>query len=176
MPEPEPKTLDDWKRIAEARQAYTGALEKDIEQMREIVVQAASGICDVFHRLDNGLAVIAADIVTVIGDTVERANALTQQIATLNGQIQRTVAGGQSAPSLADARDLLIGQLGEMVNLTIYQTDFGMVSVSCAGTLLVDETHAMTLEVQEEGGQLVVGAADSVGHRMRILAGRLAAQ
>jgi flagellar hook-associated protein 1 FlgK len=137
-------------------------------------VQKASAVTDVFHQLDDGFQGVATSLRSSTDSDVSQINALTARIATLNGQIQTVVTGGSSAADLMDTRDQLITQLGQLINVTVYQGDYGVVSVSCSGTLLVDRNLSSSLKTTEEDGKTYVSVVGSVGQRIAVSEGQLA--
>ena len=80
-----------------------------------------------------------------VGQQVTQVNTLASQIASLNAQIQRVTVSGDHANDLADQRDLLLDQLGQIVPLTTVPKADGTVTVLIAGTDLVEHDKARTI-------------------------------
>jgi len=150
------------------------AANPDDPTLKEAVVQKAYAVADTFNHLDEGFDNVLEDLRTAAANVVEQINALTERIATLNAQIKLVETGGVSAPDLEDMRDELVRQLAELVNVTVYQADYGVVNVSCAGTLLVSEGQSSPLRIAEEDGKTYVAVVGSVGQRLPVREGRLA--
>ena len=142
--------------------------------LRQDVVQKADSVCNLFRMTDAELATMADSTRTEAESTVAEINNLTQQIAELNLQIQMAEAGGDSAPSLEDARDQLISQLADLINVTTHDAGFGVVNVSCAGTLLVDGVHNLELQTVVNDGVLSAVASGGVGQSISVREGKLA--
>jgi len=150
------------------------AAQPDDLTLRESVVQKAQGLAETFRRLDTGFRALADTLVDDADSIVESINGLTERIAYLNGQIRVSESTGVSAPDLKDARDQLITELAGLINVTVHEGNFGVVSVSCAGSLLVSGNQSVPIRLLAEDGQLVVAATDSVGHRVPVREGQLA--
>jgi len=153
-----------------------GALAADPDDpvLREEVVQKADSICNLFRMLDTELSTMAASMQSEAESTVASINSLTQDIADLNSQIQVAETSGHSAPSLKDARDQLISELAELINVTTYQAGFGVVNVICAGTLLVDGCRNLELQTVVSDGVVSVVASASILQSVPIREGKLA--
>ncbi|MHC4479897.1 MAG: flagellar hook-associated protein FlgK [Planctomycetota bacterium] len=150
------------------------AADPDDLTLREAVVQSAQSVSNMFNRLGRGLSDLADTLITDAEYVVGQVNGLTEQIAYLNSQIRLHEASGTSAPTLKDNRDQLIRELAELVNVTVYELDYGVVSVSCAGTLLVSGNESNPLQLINEDGQLTVARSGAVGHRVPVREGKLA--
>jgi len=142
--------------------------------LREAVVQKASSVTDAFQHLDEGFDAVADDLLVATEYVVNQVNALAERIAALNGQIKSVETSGISAPGLKDTRDQLISQLAELINISVYEADYGVANVSCAGTLLVDENRSSPIRMIQEDGQVVIAAVGGIGHRIPVREGRLA--
>jgi len=142
--------------------------------VREKVVWSAQAVCDVFNHLDAEFRNIADSLLNVAGLAVENINALTERIAELNLQIKLSETGGTSAPTLKDVRDQLITELSELVNVTVYEEAYGVVNVSCAGTLLVSGAQNSELELVTSDEGMLIRRSGAVGHQVDVCEGSLA--
>ncbi|MGD2175970.1 MAG: flagellar hook-associated protein FlgK, partial [Candidatus Brocadiaceae bacterium] len=149
------------------------AADPDDTTLREQVLQKADAVCQMFNRLDTGVQQVLDDLWNKIDYTVGRINALSERIAALNGQIRDIETGGTTAASLKDTRDGLVSELAELINITTYEVGDGVVNVSCAGTVLVNENHYLTIEAEPTDEGVVIQAEGAVGHRMRVRQGQL---
>ena len=86
---------------------------------------------------------------------VQEANDLLDKIAALNGQIKTIKALGDNPNDLMDQRDKYIDDLSKLVDINVSQTDdFGSVSISLAGRILVQNDLARHLVlVPQEGNK-----------------------
>jgi flagellar hook-associated protein 1 FlgK len=105
------------------------------------------GIHDRYQRLKGVRDMVEDDI----RGTVAQVNELTRQIALLNGQIVKSQALGDNPNDLLDHRDLLVGQLSSLVDITIRTNDpAGEFVVTTGGTHLVQGLHHETIALQAD--------------------------
>ncbi len=147
----------------------------DDPTLREQVVQRAQMLCDTLNQLDAGLNAVMDNLLNDVDATVNRVNALSERIADLNGRIRMIETGGVSAGGLKDTRDQLISELAGLVNVSLYEADYGVVNVSCSGTLLVDGSLHVSLTATPTEDGLIVQREGAAGHRIDIREGRLGA-
>jgi flagellar hook-associated protein 1 FlgK len=79
--------------------------------------------------------------------TVDSVNDLATRVATLNGQIRTTLAGGGNANELLDQRAQLTVQLASLAGVTLRDQGDGTVDVVLGGNALVSGTTARTLQL-----------------------------
>lgn len=142
--------------------------------LREQVVQQAKSVCDAFNQLDVQFRNVAESLLNAADLAVGRINTLTEAIANLNQQIKLIETAGTSAPTLKDNRDQLIMELAEIINVVVYDDEYGVVNVSCSGTLLVsgNQNSPLELVITDEG--IVIRREGAVGHYLDVREGRLA--
>lgn len=150
------------------------AADPDDLTLREAVVQKAFAVCDAFQGLDEGFDAVTDSMLSLADFTVARINGLTERIASLNGQIRLIETGGISAPGLKDTRDELISQLAELINVTVFEEEYGVSNVSCAGTLLVSGNQSTAIQRTAAGERIIIAAVGGVGHQVSVREGRLA--
>ena len=87
-------------------------------------------------------------------------NVLTGQIATLNTQISQLQGVNLDASSLVDQRDVLIGQLSNLVDVATIQSDNGLTLTTSNGTALVvgGQSFALSTQVDPSRSAACVGA------------------
>ena len=74
--------------------------------------------------------------------TVAQVNDLTRQISELNGQIVKSQAIGDNPNDLLDRRDLLVGKLSSLVDISVkYNDPAGELVVATGGMHLVQGKH-----------------------------------
>lgn len=82
---------------------------------------------------------------TRIAATVQDVNRLTKQVGELNTQIVAAEAGGRTASDLRDARDRVLDELGQHVELQVSERPNGAVGVFVGGATLVDNATVKPL-------------------------------
>ena len=105
------------------------------------------GIHDRYQRIKGVRDMVEDDI----RGTVTQVNEITRQIALLNGQIVKSQALGDNPNDLLDRRDLLVGQLSTLVDISIRTNDpAGEFVVTTGGTHLVQGLHHETIALQAD--------------------------
>ncbi len=139
--------------LKNAINAFFGAF-RDLEAnptsvpLRAIAVQRGTALANAFHSTQQRLTDIRESIDGQLRSTVEAANKLSDQIATLNGQIRSIEVAGAEASHLRDQRDLAINKLAELTGARSTQNGDGTVTLTLAdGRPLVanDIPHTLTV-------------------------------
>lgn len=120
---------------------------------RTQVASMAQGFTEVVNSMATTLQKLQSDCNEEMKTSVDQINALAQQIASLNKQINTIEMSGQNANDLRDSRNLLLDQLSEYANITTDETklDNGMstiFTVRINGQVLVDNYEYNTLETK----------------------------
>ncbi len=118
---------------------------------RDQVRQSANRLAQQFHSLDAALGRVSADALTDLQTQVGAVNALAQQIAQLNGQIQATGGPSHTSSDLMDERDRLVDQLSAYGDIRVLDRGDGSIGVTLGDTLLVDGGSTATLSVSSVG-------------------------
>jgi flagellar hook-associated protein 1 FlgK len=118
---------------------------------RIAVLQQASTVASTFRRVAADLRELRDASVTEATTIVHQVNTIAGRVAELNGAIRRANAAGMDAFGLADERDQMILQLGELAGVETRALDDGTVDVTIGGSTLVRGEHVRTLEVAEPG-------------------------
>ncbi len=117
-------------------------------------VASAEALTDYFNGLYGNLQELQKDINLEIKQCVDQINSISEQIATLNKQINVIELSGSKANDLRDQRDLLIDRLSEFVDVETKETPIYD---------LVDptrETGGTRYQVKIAGGQILVDSND----------------
>jgi len=138
------------------------------------VVSEADAMAGQFRTLGAFLTTLETQVRLETDNVVESVNAITTQIAELNGKIQRSEIGGGYANDLRDQRDKLITDLADLIRVETQAREFGVVDVNIAGIPIVMGTSTLDIEAGlDEGGKLGISAAgastyltDSVGGKI----------
>jgi flagellar hook-associated protein 1 len=104
---------------------------------RTAVKAAGETLVNDFHNINSQLNEVSKDINSQIKINVHDANALTEEIASLNKQIQEVEITGGWANDERDRRDLLIKKLGEVVDIKWSEGEDSTVTVSTAKDALL---------------------------------------
>jgi flagellar hook-associated protein 1 FlgK len=113
---------------------------------RRVALTTASSLSDQLNAQFNEVQRIQGGVVQQLEDGVRQINLLTRRIADLNAAIQRNTIQNINPNDLADQRDILIGQLAELIDVRVIEQDFGTVNVQAAGVPLVLVTESLELE------------------------------
>jgi flagellar hook-associated protein 1 FlgK len=118
---------------------------------RRSVLEKGKSLVDGIHDRYQRLQAVRDMVEDDIRGTVTQVNELTRQIALLNGQIVKSQALGDNPNDLLDRRDLLVGQLSSLVDITIRTNDpAGEFVVTTGGTHLVQGLHHETIALQAD--------------------------
>jgi flagellar hook-associated protein 1 FlgK len=149
---------------------------------RQTLLQKAAILTDDFNLTDSRLAQVQSDLDSQIGDDVDTANNLLQQVADLNARIARAEVGHPgSAVDLRDQRQARLEDLAAKLPVETRTGTDGMVQLvmkdaSNADVLLVDGA-AVTGPVTFTGTSLTAGApATAVAFSSGSIYGALAAR
>lgn len=136
---------------------------------RIAVKESADLLTRDFNRVSEQLKDVRKDSNSSIAITVHDINSITQEIASLNGQVQKVEIGGGFANDERDRRDLLVKKLGELTDIKWAEGDDRTITVSLGGNnaILITGTEARTLEAvpTPEHGKKVAGDFDIIYHQ-----------
>lgn len=137
---------------------------------RQALMGEAQGLADRFQYLDNRFQNLEREVNGRVEATVSEINALSAGIADLNKQIVQAEAGtpGQTPNNLLDARDELLNQLSEKVNITTVEQSDGSLNVMIGNgqSLVVGFTaeQLQTSTSQLDGNAVQVGVVGPSGN------------
>ena len=116
-------------------------------------VGTAENLCEYFRLLYNNFQNMQTDINDEIKICVDQLNGISQQIASLNKEINVIESDGTSiANELRDKRDLLVDQLSELIDVDVEETEI----LSSSGL----NTGLTNYVVKIAGGQNLVDGYD----------------
>lgn len=99
-----------------------------------------SDTIDVLNQLQKDVSGLRADVETEVGYTVDRANALLQQIHDLNSEVARLDGLGRSSSGPADQRMSALEELSGLIDITVREQPDGRVTIdSASGQVLLDK-------------------------------------
>jgi flagellar hook-associated protein 1 len=106
---------------------------------RTQLVSAGEDLCNTFNRISGDLDRTASDMDGNLVGSVDEINELTRRIADLNAKISRAESAGASANDFRDARDSLIKEMSELMDISTFETGNGMTAVTVGnGNMLVN--------------------------------------
>ncbi|MBL6721867.1 MAG: flagellar hook-associated protein FlgK [Planctomycetes bacterium] len=117
-----------------------------VDQVRRNgMVQSAQHLTAQFHQTADSVASLARDSENRVDFLLGEVNALAQEMVGLNQEIAQVEAGGSSANDLRDRRELVLGQLAELVDVQTVEHSNGSLSVTVGGHLLAGHDLAATM-------------------------------
>jgi len=127
--------------------------------LRQGVLAAAGNLATVFNNTSASLTQQRASADLNVTQAVTQVNQLTGQIATLNTQISQLQGVGQDASAFEDQRDVLIGQLSGLIDVSSINSDNSLTLTTANGTPLVlgGQSFALTTQTNASGFQDVYG-------------------
>ena len=103
--------------------------------LRSSFVRDAAAVTDRFGQLSSQLDLVQDQTQQQLDSAVVQINALTSQIAKVNGQLSKQSTEATQPPDLLDQRDLLLKQLSEFVHVNTRFEVNGQVTVSVGPTV-----------------------------------------
>jgi flagellar hook-associated protein 1 len=108
---------------------------------RRAVLQRGEGLIDGIHDQHRRLAAVRDMIEGDVRGTVTQVNELARDIAGLNSEIIKVQAMGDNPNDLLDRRDLLIGRLSSLVDVSVTDRGSGELVVHTGGMHLIQGAH-----------------------------------
>jgi len=138
------------------------------------IVSDAEAMVGQFRTLGEFLNTLETRIKLEAENTIGSINALTSQIAELNGKIGAIEMTGGSTNSLSDQRDQCISELSELIGIQTLSRAYGVVDVSAGGIPLVINTSVNELESGlDENGSLGISIADAYNYTTNVQGGKM---
>jgi flagellar hook-associated protein 1 FlgK len=139
------------KGIGPALEAFWGALSELAnnpggQAERVNLLGSARTVGDILEQTRTSLTDVQTSLDKDLDTAVRRVNTILPQIASLNGDIVKGEAGGQSANDLRDQRQELLQELSSLTGATPYEGSDGQVTVQVDGILLVSGQKAASLD------------------------------
>ena len=143
--------------------------------VRRAVVESALTLTEAVKALRGDLDTLRTDIDRELQAAVDNVNAITAELARLNVEISRLEGGsvGQSATALRDRRDVLLGQLADLMQTRTIENENGMVSVFAGSDPLVmmDRNFELATELRIDRGVPVSDIVFAEDRRAVVLSG-----
>jgi flagellar hook-associated protein 1 len=142
--------------------------------LRQGVLAAAGNLATVFNNTSASLTQQQTNTDLSVTQAVQQVNTLTGQIATLNTQISQLQGVGQDASAFEDQRDVLIGQLSGLIDVSSIKSDNGLTLTTSNGTPLVLGGQSFTLTTQTNASGFQDVYAQGVDITSKLTSGQLA--
>jgi flagellar hook-associated protein 1 FlgK len=142
--------------------------------LRQGVLTAAGNMATVFNNTSHNLTQQQSNINLSVTQAVQQVNTLTGQIATLNTQISQLQGVGQDASTFVDQRDVLIGQLSGLIDVSTIRSDNGLTLTTSNGSPLVVGGQSFALSTQTNASGLQDVYAQGVNITSKLTSGQLA--
>ena len=113
------------------------SLYPEQQAARQAVLERGQTLVDAVSLRYNGLEQIRSMLEDDIQATVARVNELSGEIASLNERIVNVEAAGDSPNDLLDRRDMLVEELGTLVDIRVDERDPDEYSIHTAGFHIV---------------------------------------
>jgi len=147
--------------------------------VRETVLAKADALTGSFDRLDRKIQGLVNDTESALEASVDKANGLLEEVATLNTKIQEARASGSPDLAAKDRRDTLVKKLSELAPVKV-QADAdagytlsinGMNVVQGSETTPLRKTGSATVKFGETGVAFEAGDEDGgkIGAQLRSL-------
>lgn len=129
---------DSWQELANRPESPT---------VRGLVRDKAQTLVHVLHQMDRSLVNQIQALDTEVEAYVGEINGTASAIAELNGKIVASEASGHEAADLRDQRDLLVDQLSQVVDVSVFERADGALAVMMGTEALVERTDFVRLSV-----------------------------
>ncbi len=114
---------------------------------RQNVINAGQNFAETLQTAANQTQKQIDSLYDDITLNVENMNRLMGQVVELNKNIAGIEATGSNANDLRDQRDLIVDQLTELTDITVYESSNGMYTLVSNGTTLVNGVTKVDLEM-----------------------------
>jgi flagellar hook-associated protein 1 FlgK len=114
--------------------------------VQQTVLVSGQNLAKAFNNTANGLTSVQSAANTQVTQTVSQINALSTQIAQLNGQLWQLTAAGQQGGTVEDQRDQLVSQLSQLTGISVSQSSTGETITTGNGSPLVMGNQSFSLQ------------------------------
>jgi flagellar hook-associated protein 1 len=118
--------------------------------LRQGVLTAAGNLAAAFQMVVHNIQQQRSNLDLNVTQSVREVNSITQQIAQLNTQIANMENLHQEASAFLDQRNVLIGQLSQLVDVSVVKSDNGITLTTSTGTALVAGGRFFQLDTQTD--------------------------
>lgn len=142
--------------------------------LRQSVLTVAGNMATVFNNTSDSLSQQQTNLDLSVTQTVQQVNTLTGQIASLNTQISQLQGTGQDASAFEDQRDVAIGQLSSLIDVSTINSDNSLTLTTSNGTALVVGGQSFSLSTQTNASGFQDVYAQGVDVTSKLTSGQLA--
>lgn len=114
---------------------------------RSVVQQRARSVAGMFNGFDARLSAMREQTQLQLESAVTEVNALSREIAQLNGRIVEFEVGGRTAGDLRDQRDLAVDRLSRLGEVRVLSGQDGSSTVIFGNTTVADGIHDTPLRL-----------------------------
>jgi flagellar hook-associated protein 1 len=118
--------------------------------LRQAVLTAAGNLASAFQTVVHNIQQQRSNLDLSVTQSVRAVNSITEQIAQLNLQIENMENLHQDASAFLDRRNVLMGQLSELLDVSVIRSDNGITLTTSNGTALVAGSRAFPLDTQTD--------------------------
>lgn len=123
--------------------------EPELLAVREVVVQRAQVLVEAIRGTREQLQRLSENINDNVPIKVDEVNILAGRLASLNDEIGKVSATGSMPNDLLDARDALLEELSQLVDIEVIQDHGNMVTVTIGGATLVHRSTSYALTTKK---------------------------
>ena len=136
--------------------------------LRQGVLTAAGNLATVLNHTSDNLTQQQSSLDLNVSQAVQQINTLTGQIATVNTQISQLQGVGQDASAFVDQRDVLIGKLSGLIDVSSIKSDNGLTLTTSNGTPLVvgGQSFALSTQTNASGFQDVYSQGEDITSKL----------
>lgn len=143
---------------------------------RVMVKEKALALSDAFNRTISRIEELKSNLNENISYKVNKINAMSSEIATLNSEISKTEVGGmQNANDLRNQRDALVRSLSKMGNIYVQEADNKMISVQLGDKIIVSGVYPVRLATRNTAGNTLEIVSENTNERVHLTNGSLKA-
>ena len=128
------------------------------DAVRSVVLRQAGGIAGHISSLRSEYVNVRQEVDRSLGATVEAADGLLDQIASINAEITQVEQGAAQANGLRDRRDALIDELSSYIDISTVEQPNGALDVFVGSIpiVLAGDSRGVELRTTTENGQTAV--------------------
>ncbi len=120
---------------------------------RQTVLGTAEGLVSQFHSLTNQLEAAILATEEAAGEIGSQITVKAEQVFILNEEIKALASTGVNPESMIDERDRIVGEIGELIDVTVVNQSDGSVDLYIAGGRpLVTDAHTSAITTQLNTG------------------------